>query len=258
MKELYTLILYQPIYNALVFIYNIVPGHDIGIAVILLTIIIKLLLNPLTAKSLRSQRDLQRIQPKIQELQQKFKNQKDVLSQELMKLYKSEKVNPFSSCLPLLIQLPFFIAVFSVFRNGLTDPKSLDMLYPFITNPGEINHISFGMFDLAQAKNVVLAILAGITQFFQGKMLVQKQPPKKVPGSKDESMTAAMNMQMTYIMPLFTIYISWILPAGLVLYIVVTTLLTIYQQFRIFHKKDNGVAITPAAPTQPTPPTQPS
>ena len=148
MKELYTLILYQPIYNALVFIYNIVPGHDIGIAIILLTIIIKFLLNPLTAKSLRSQRDLQRIQPKIQELQQKFKNQKDVLSQELMKLYKSEKVNPFSSCLPLLIQLPFFIAVFSVFRNGLTDPKSLDMLYPFITNPGEINHISFGMFDL--------------------------------------------------------------------------------------------------------------
>lgn len=238
MKELYTILLYQPIFNALVFLYNILPGHDIGIAIILLTIIIKILLNPLTAKSLRSQRDLQRIQPKIQDLQQKYKHQKDVLSQELMKLYKAEKVNPFSSCLPLLIQLPFFIAVFSVFQNGLTNPESLKMLYPFIHNPGNINHLTFGIIDLAKANNLVFAILAGIAQFWQGKMLVKKKPPQNVPGSKDESMTAAMNVQMTYFMPLITIYISWLLPAGLVLYIVVTTLLTIFQQYRIFKKKD--------------------
>lgn len=238
MKELYNVLLYQPIFNALVFLYDIIPGHDIGVAILLLTVIIKIILNPLTAKSLRSQRDLQRIQPKIQELQQKFKNQKDVLSQELMKLYKAEKVNPFSSCLPLLIQLPFFIAVFSVFRNGLTQPESLNMLYPFIYNPGSINHFTFGIIDLAKDKNILFSVLAGITQFWQGKMLVQKKPPQKVPGSKDESMTVAMNMQMTYIMPLFTIYISWLLPAGLVLYIVVTTLLTVFQQYRIFKKID--------------------
>lgn len=238
MKELYTILLYQPIFNALVFLYNIIPGHDIGVAIVLLTIIIKIILNPLTAKSLRSQRDLQKIQPKIQELQQKYKHQKDVLSQELMKLYKAEKVNPFSSCLPLLIQLPFFIAVFSVFQNGLTNPESLKMLYPFIHNPGNINHLTFGIIDLAKANNLVFAILAGIAQFWQGKMLVKKKPPQNVPGSKDESMTAAMNVQMTYFMPLITIYISWLLPAGLVLYIVVTTLLTIFQQYRIFKKKD--------------------
>src|SRR3989344_4707493 len=197
MKELYTLLLYQPIFNALVFIYNIIPGHDIGIAIVLLTVIIKIVLNPLTAKSLRSQRALQKIQPKIQELQQKHKHQKDVLSQELMKLYKEEKVNPFSSCLPILIQLPFLIAVFSVFRNGLTDPESLKMLYPLVHNTGSINSFSFGIIDLAQTKNIVLSILAGLTQFWQGKMLVQKKPLMNVAGSKDESMTAAMNMQMT-------------------------------------------------------------
>lgn len=243
MKQLYTLLLYQPIFNVLVFLYNIIPGNDIGAAIVLLTIIIKIILYPLTAKSIKSQKELQRIQPKIQELQAKYKNQKDILSQELMKLYKSEKVNPFSSCLPLLIQLPFFIAVFSVFRNGLSDPSSLQMLYPFIDNPGLLNPVSLGLYDLSKDHNIMLSILAGATQFWQGKMLVQKKPPLHMPGAKDETMAVMMNKQMTYIMPLFTVYISWVLPAGLVLYIMVTTLLTIAQQYLVFRKKP--VAATP-------------
>lgn len=244
MKQLYITFLYQPIFNGLVFLYNIIPGNDMGIAIIALTLIIKIILYPLTAKSIRSQRDLQKIQPKIQEIQQKYKGQRDLLSQELMKLYKAEKVNPFSSCLPLLIQLPFFIAVFSVFKNGLSNPDSLQILYPFVTNPGTLDPIAFGI-DLSQEKNVILSVLAGITQFWQGKMLMQKKPPAGVPGSKDESMAVAMNKQMTYIMPLVTVYISWILPAGLVLYIVVTTLLTIAQQYLIFNKKNEKIQ-TPA------------
>lgn len=245
MKQLYTLILYQPIFNALVFLYDVIPGNDIGVAIILLTIIIKFILYPLTAKSIRSQRDLQRIQPKIQEIQKKYKDQRDVLSQELMKLYKAEKVNPFSSCLPLLVQLPFFIAVFSVFRNGLSNPESLKMLYPFIHNPGSLNPVTFGVLDLSLPHNIILSALAGATQFWQGKMLVQKKPPMAVPGSKDENMATAMNKQMTYVMPLVTIYIGWVLPAGLVLYIVVTTLLTILQQYLIFRspKKDSGTDV---------------
>jgi len=240
MKELFTLVLYQPIFNALVFIYNIVPGNDIGVAIIILTIVIKLVLYPLTVKSIKSQRDLQKIQPKIQEIQKKYKNQRDVMSQELMKLYKAEKVNPFSSCLPLLIQLPFFIAVFSVFRSGLGGSESLSALYPFVSNPGELSHVTLGFIDLSKDHNVYLALLAGLAQFWQGKMLVQKKPPVKVPGSKDENMAASVNAQMTYIMPLVTIYISWILPAGLVLYILVTTLLTVAQQYYIFRKTNSN------------------
>lgn len=233
MQQLYTLILYQPIFNALVFLYNTIAGQDMGVAIVLLTVVIKIILYPLTAKSIRSQRDLQKIQPKVQEIQKKYKGQRDVMNQELMKLYREEKVNPFSSCLPLLIQLPFFIAVFSVFRNGLTDPESLKMLYPFITNPQTLDHFAFGI-DLSQQKNILLAVFAGATQFWQGKMLMQKKPPVHGAATKDEDMAVAMNKQMTYIMPLLTIYISWVLPAGLVLYIVVTTILTIAQQYLIF------------------------
>lgn len=234
MVQLYTTLLYQPIFNALVFLYNIIPGNDIGVAIIVLTFIIKILLYPLTVKSIQSQRDLQKIQPKIQELQKKYKNQKEILSQELMKLYKSENVNPFSSCFPLLIQLPFLIAVFSVFRNGLSNPESLQMLYPFVYNPGALDPFMFGIIDLSQDHNLLLAVVAGISQLWQGKMLVQKKPPVQVPGSKDESMAAAMNTQMTYVMPFITVYISWILPAGLVLYLIVSTLLTIAQQHYMF------------------------
>lgn len=235
MSQLFNAILYQPTFNLLVFLYNI-AGHDIGLAIILMTVIIKLVLYPLTSKSLKSQQDLQKIQPKIQGLQQKYKGQKEKLSQELMALYKREKVNPFSSCFPTLIQLPFLIAVFVVFRAGLTNPDALSALYPFITHPGALNPISFGFLDLSKT-NLYLAVLAGAAQFWQTKMLVSKKPAIKSEGSKDENMAAAINKQMTYFMPIFTVFVGITLPAGLMLYWVVTTILTIAQQYILFRKK---------------------
>src|SRR3989344_8914723 len=131
MGHLFYIILYQPILNALVVLYNIVPGRDLGVSILLLTLLIKLVLYPLTARSLKVQRQMQLLQPKINELQKKYKGQKEVLSKELMGLYKKEKVNPFSSCLPLLIQLPFLIAVYRVFIDGLK-PAAISGLYTFV------------------------------------------------------------------------------------------------------------------------------
>ena len=122
-------------------------------------------------------------------------------------------VSPFSSCLPLLIQFPFLIAVYQVFRKGLTEAQSLDILYPFVHNPGSINAVSFGLVDLSKP-NVVLAVLAGIAQYWVSKMLIGKKQPK-VPGAKDEGMTAMMNKQMTFFMPLITVFIGLSLPGGL-------------------------------------------
>jgi len=109
---------YQPILNLLVFLYNIVPGNDLGLAIIALTIIIKLILLPLSKKSLKSQKALQDLQPKVEELKRKYKGKKEELGRAMMGLYKDNKVNPMSSCLPLLIQMPFLYAVFWVFRDG--------------------------------------------------------------------------------------------------------------------------------------------
>ncbi|MFH1610338.1 MAG: YidC/Oxa1 family membrane protein insertase [Patescibacteria group bacterium] len=236
--DLYNTILYEPIFNLLVRLYNIVPGHDIGLAIIALTIIIKLILHPLSVKSIKGQKALQDLQPKMEEIKKKYKNNQQEMTKKTMALYKEEKISPFSSCLPLLIQFPFLIAVYQVFRKGLTNNQSLEILYSFVQNPGTINPISFGLFDLSKA-NFVLAILAGAAQFWVSKMLISKKSRGLgIPGAKDEAMTSIMNKQMMYFMPLITVFIGLSLPSGLTLYWFITTILTGVQQIYIFKKQN--------------------
>ncbi len=231
MSEIFTTIFYQPIVNLLVFLYNYLSFSDIGIAIILLTLVIKLILWPLNSSSIKSQKSLQDLQPKLDKLKAEYKDDKVGLSQATMNLYKEHKINPFSSCLPLLIQLPFLFAVFRVFRDGVN--THLDLVYSFISNPGSIDMISLGLIDLSQP-NVYLAVLAGLAQFWQSKMMLAKKPPIKTQGAKDENMAAIMSKQMMYIMPVITIIIGVKLPGGLTLYWFVLTLFTALQQVIIF------------------------
>ncbi len=232
MIQLWNTLLYQPLFNLLVFIYNIVGG-DLGLAIIVLTILLKLLLAPLSHKSLKSQRALQRMQPKVEELKLKHKDQKEVLSKELMNLYKQEKVNPFSSCLPILIQLPFLIALYQVFSQGLAS-QSLDMLYSFVHNPGHLNELFFGWWNLAKP-SWPLAVLTGAAQYWQSKSLL-KTPAGQVVRPGDTM--AMMNKQMLYIMPVVTVFFGFSLPGGLILYWLVNTLLTVGQQYWSIHRHE--------------------
>ena len=241
MIELYNLIFYQPLFNFLIWLYNIIPGNDVGLAIIALTVIIRLILFPLYYQSIKSQKALQEIQPKVEELKKKYKDNKEKMSMEMMQLYKDEKVNPFSSCLPLLVQFPFLIAVYQVFRHGLNS-ESLDLLYPFVANPGQINSVSPFLLGLDLAiPSIILAFLAGGAQFWQAKMMVTRKPPlvkgKEIAGAGDEKMMAMMNKQMVYFMPLITVIIGISLPAGLTLYWFITTLLMALQQLWMFKKK---------------------
>lgn len=236
MLHLFTIIFYQPILNLLVWLYNIVPGHDIGIAIVLLTVIIRVLLFPLSKKAIELQKALQDMQPKIEEIKKQFPG-KEEQGKAMIKLYQENKINPLSSCLPLLIQLPFLIAVYQVFMAGLKS-NSLDLVYPFISRPESISVVSMGFLDLSKP-NWVLAVLAGLAQFWQAKMMITKKPPAAVAGQKaalDESMTAMMNKQMLYFMPAFTVFIGLSLPGGLSLYWFVVTVLTALQQLFIFNR----------------------
>jgi len=232
--DIFTTAFFQPIFNALVFLYNYLPGPDIGLAIVVLTVLIKALLFPLSVKMLKGQKVLQELQPKLKELQQKHKGNREALGRATMELYRQEKVNPLSSCLPLLIQQPFLFAVFRVFREGLK-VETLNLLYPFVNNPGSINPISFGLVDLSKP-SIVLALLTGAAQFWQTRMLTRTRQPK-VPGSQDEGMMSMMNKQMTYILPVVTVVIGATLPGGLVLYWFIFTMLTIFQQHLVFKKK---------------------
>jgi len=233
--SIFTIICYQPLLNLLVWTYNIIPGHDIGLVIILITLLIKIILYIPSRSTIKTQKAMAELQPKLNEIKIKYKDDKEKQAVETMKLYKEHKINPFSSCLPLLIQLPFLIAIYQVFSLGLRN-GSLDLLYPFVTNPGHINNLAFGFLDMAKPQ-FILAILAGAAQFWQTKMMTAKRPEVKSKGSEDEDMAAIMSRQMTVMMPIMTIVIGWSLPAGLVFYWLLLTVFTGLQQLVTLKKK---------------------
>jgi YidC/Oxa1 family membrane protein insertase len=222
-------VFYQPIFNFLVWLYNVVPGNDLGVAIIILTLVIRLLLYPLSKKSIKSQKEMQTIQPEIEKIKEKHKGDQQKMGPEIMALYKEKKVNPFSSCLPMIVQLPFLFAIYRVFFDGLTKDDSMSALYSFVSNPGTLDVIAFGFFDLSE-KSWTLALLAGAAQFWQSKMLMNKK--QKATGA-----AGAMTNNMLYFMPLFTIFIGSRFPAGLTFYWLLTTLFSVAQQYIVLGRK---------------------
>lgn len=239
---IFNTILYQPLFNVLVLLYNYLPGHDFGVAVIVLTILIKILLYPLGIKSIKSQKALAGLQPKIKEIQEKYKDNKEQQTREMLELYKKEKINPFSGFLPLLIQLPILIALFLVFRifEGGLSSAELGKLYSFVSQP-VINTKFFGFIDLIKP-SIALAFLAGIFQFFQTRMVSPKNKPnkKQVPSFSDQ-----MQKQMQYFFPVFTVLILLKMPAAIGLYWITTALFTIAQQYVILRKKNHEPGESP-------------
>lgn len=229
MGTLYTEILSRPLFNAVVFLYNILPWNDFGLAIIVLTTIIRILFFPLSIRTVRSQKELSQLNPKMQEIKQRLKSDSSAQSVEIMKLYKDHGVNPLAGCLPLLIQLPILIGLYSAFIAGLK-PESLNMLYEFISNPGAINKISLGFIDTT-SKMPLLAIFAGGAQFIQAwAAKAQNQ------GSALNKEMAVLNSQMLYFFPVMIVVIGWNLPAGLVLYWITTTVFSILEQLYIKYR----------------------
>lgn len=210
-------------------------------AIIVLTLLVRLIFMPLSVKALRSQKLMARLQPKIKELQMKHKDDKAAQAQAVMALYKENKVNPASGCLPLIVQLPVLFALYKAFANGFK-PESLGLLYGFISNPDAINSISFGFFDLSK-NSPILAVISGAFQFLHSKLSFAKQESDKNldAGSSLKSSfdMGAMNKQMLYFFPIMIIIIGWKLPAGLVLYWAVTTLFSTFEQLYINKKFPN-------------------
>ncbi len=239
-RSFFNTILYQPLYNLLIAIVAVTPLHDMGVAIILITLLIRLVLHPFSIGAFRSQRIMQRMQPKLAELKAKHKDDKQALTQATMAMYKEHKINPISSCLPMLLQLPILLALYWVLTAGLKE-VDLSLLYSFTPRPPNISSVAFGFLPLHEA-SWVLAVLAGAAQFWQTKMMQVPPPVIKTEGSKDEDFAARLNQQMLYMMPVLTVVIGWSLPAGLTLYWLVATLLTVLQQWYIFRQLDHEEA----------------
>jgi YidC/Oxa1 family membrane protein insertase len=238
MSEIFNLFVSQPIFNTLVFLYNIIPGHDFGIAIILTTIILKSVLLPLSKKQIESQKKLQDLQPQIKQLQEKNKDNKEKQTKELMQFYKDNKVNPFGGCLPLIVQLVFLIAIYRIIiqisdAGLIVETKNL---YSFVSNPGNINHLFIGLINLTKP-SIVLAVLAAVAQFWQTKMLMQSQPKTAPKEDGTPDFAQMMTKQMLFLGPIMTLFIGIKFAAGLSLYWLISTLFAIFQQLYIFKKK---------------------
>lgn len=249
MQELFSAIFYQPILNLLIVIYNIIPGHDMGIAIIILTILVKLILAPLSWKQLVSQKMLQDIQPRLNELKEQYKNDKEGLAKAQMEYFQEQKINPLSSCLPLLVQLPFLFAMYYVFMSGLQNDGFAELLYPFVQNPGKLNETFLGIMSMTAHGNILLALAAAGSQYWQTKMITAKRPPK-VPGAKDEDMAAMMTQNMVVFMPVITGVMTYQFPAGLGLYWFFQTLVAIVQQYVFNRSVKNKAPLVEVLPAK--------
>jgi len=213
----------------MVYLQGIIPGGDLGLTIIILTILIRTLFSPLSLKTIKSQQSMKVLAPKIEEVKAKFKNDKAAQSAAIMELYKENNVNPLAGCLPLLIQLPILIALYQVFIKGIT-PESLTLLYGFISTPETIHHDFLGLFDVT-TRSRFLTLIAGGFQFIQAKQSMALQAD----GGGNKEM-AALSKQMLYFFPIMIIIIGWNLPAGLILYWIATTLFSVVEQGYIKRK----------------------
>jgi len=233
MSSIWFTIIVQPLYNLLIIFYNYL-GSDMGIAIIAFTVLIRLIFRPSQAKALKSQKELSELQPEIDAIRKKYKDNPQKQSQEMLSLYRTKKISPFSSCLPLLIQFPILIAIYSIFQKNL-NKESLSWLYGFISRPDNINVNFFGLVDLSQPEKIFFPIIAGITQFILA-WLTQKniKTQKKDNSNKKDQMFDIQSMlskQMIYFFPIMIVIISMSLPSALVLYWVITNIFMIVQQY---------------------------
>jgi YidC/Oxa1 family membrane protein insertase len=196
--------------------------HNYGVAIIVLTLLVRLLLYPLTFKSFQSMQKLARLRPRFEEIQKKYKDDPRRLQEELLKLYRSEKVNPFSGCLPLLLQLPVFIALYNVLLVSVELRHAPFLLWiRDLSAPDTLFSLSLFGFSLPFRP---LPLAMGITTYIQMKLSPSPQTIDPV------------QRTMLNIMPIFLTIISYSFPSGLVLYWFVSNLFSIGQQWWMMKK----------------------
>ena len=240
MSYIWNLILYQPLLNALALLVSIIPGGNVGIAVIILTILVKIILFPLSQKSIESQAEMSILAPEINKIKTSGVS-KEEQARLTFDLYKKHNTNPFSGCLLVLIQIPVIFALYYVFFKGLNFESGL--LYSFVHIPENTNMIFLGVLDITQ-KSWVLAVLAGISQYLQAFYMPQ-QPisSSNVKGSFQESFAKSMSMQMKYVFPFVVAFIAYSISGAVALYWITSNLFMVGQQIYVKKEKNFKIVI---------------
>lgn len=231
-RNLFRTVFYQPIYNTLILFIKIAPARDLGFAIILLTLVIRLILLVPSQRAIVSQRKMQELQPRLEAIKKKYAGNQEKIAQETLQVWKENKVNPFGSCLPIVIQFPILIALFYVIRNGL-NPDNSYLLYGSLKDVDLSNiHTNFlGILELTKINTFVLPLLVGVLQFVQMKLtMMKKKKTDEKPASGKGSEMETVNKTMVYMMPVMIALFTISVPAGVGLYWGVSTVFAIGQQ----------------------------
>lgn len=230
MSYLFNLFFYQPLYNGLVLLIGALPWFDIGIVVILFTCVVKLVLFPLSKKSVLTQIKMKEIQPELDAIKEKHKDNKQEQALKVMALYKERKINPFSGILLIFIQIPIIFALYFVFLKGGLPNIKTDLLYSFVKVPSSVSALFLGFMDITQ-KSYAMAFFAALTQFFQVRFAMPKikKTNSNQPSFKDD-LAKSMSVQMKYILPVIIFFIARGLPAVVALYWTTSNLFAIGQE----------------------------
>jgi YidC/Oxa1 family membrane protein insertase len=235
--NVFNVLLYEPFYNGLLFLVKVVPWGDVGIAVIVLTFVVKLVLFSLSYRSIQAQTKLKEISPELEKIKAEHKNDKQKQAEAVFALYKRHNINPLSSFFVLLLQIPALLALYWVFlKSGLPDINH-ELLYSFINPPTLINMKFLGILDVTE-KSIVIGVLAGLLQFIQTKLLMPTQKEEKTadqePSMKKDLMKS-LQFQMKFMMPALIGYISYSFGNAVALYMITSSVFAIGQE--VYMKK---------------------
>lgn len=241
-RTLFRAIVTKPLFNGLVFFVEKLPGHSLGWAIVLLTLVVRIILFMPNQKAMRSQRKLQKLQPKIEALKKKHGNNQQMMAMKTMELYKSEKINPMSSCLPLLLQMPFLIGVYFVVKDGLSEHMR-PLLYSFHqeANLSLVDPYFFGL-DLGVPNIIVLPLLVGLAQFAALKLSFSAAAKKKDPNAKPAEGFAGqaeqMQKMMLYVLPVMIAIFTATFAAAVGIYWLTSTVFGVFQQKLVNYQLD--------------------
>jgi YidC/Oxa1 family membrane protein insertase len=246
MSNIYNAVIFRPLYNGLVGIMDVLPWIDVGMAVIIFTVIVKLILYPLSKSALLTQVRMREIEPEAAKIRAQYSTDRQAQALKIMELYKAKGVRPFSGILLLIIQLPILLSIISVFYK-IIPVLQTNLLYSFVSAPDLTDRLNFlGLINLT-TPSLSLALVTAAVQFLQIKYSFASQQAAPVPGAAANATTqfaATMNTQMKYLVPILAfVSIYWIIPASfpqassiIAIYWMTSSLMTFLQELMIRRK----------------------
>jgi YidC/Oxa1 family membrane protein insertase len=236
-SSLFHTFVYIPLYNALVGLISIGGWVDVGVAIVVLTILVKLALLPLSIKAARTQTLMKELEAPSKEIREKYKDNREEQGRRILELYREKGVNPFSSIMLLFIQLPVVLGLYFVFLKGGLPSIDTTQLYSFVPTPQDIRMMFVGLIDIG-VRSYPLALLAGVTQFLQVRLAMPTPLPRSETPSFQEDFTRSLHLQMKFVLPVIVAGVAYATGAAVALYWVTSNLCGIGQELYVKRSRE--------------------